>query len=226
MNLMKGLKKIDCYIIGAGGHARVVASIILGSEKKLSLVGFIDSIKKTQDEKIFDKPIIKPELFNALSKQNIGFIVGIGDNSLRKQQYIDWIKEGIIPIEAIHKNAIIDYTVEIGKGTVVAAGAILSTLCKIGQNTIINTGSIIDHETEIGSHSHVASGVSIAGRVKIGDETFIGIGANIKDSISIGNNVIIGAGAVVLKDIPDNSIAVGVPAKIIKRNYTLETESS
>ena len=63
---------------------------------------------------------------------------------------------------------------------------------------------------------HIMGAASIAGRVEIGDFSTVGTNATILPNLKIGKNVFIGAGAVVLHDVPDNSLLVGVPAKRIK----------
>lgn len=80
----------------------------------------------------------------------------------------------------------------------------------IGPNTLITT---VGHPlTPKGRREHLAQ----ASEIHIGDDVWIGGNATILPGITIGNNVVIGAGAVVTKDIPDNSLAVGVPARVIR----------
>jgi len=63
---------------------------------------------------------------------------------------------------------------------------------------------------------HIASGVVLAGRVTVGEQTFIGAGSIVKENITIGMNATVGAGSIVLADIPDNALAIGVPARVIE----------
>jgi UDP-perosamine 4-acetyltransferase len=95
-------------------------------------------------------------------------------------------------------------------------GAKISTGTTVGNNVIINTGAIIDHENEIEDHVHICPGCSLAGRVTVKRGTFIGIGSVVKEYVTIGENSVIGAGSVILEDIPDNVVAVGAPAKVVK----------
>ncbi len=67
----------------------------------------------------------------------------------------------------------------------------------------------------VGNFSHIAPGAVLAGNVKIGSSSFIGANSVVKNGIKIGDNAIIGAGAVVVKDVPDNSLVYGNPAKIV-----------
>ncbi len=204
-------------IIGCGGHARVILDI-LNYDRNIEVVALIDNVIPGSPEKIMGIPVygdhsVLPELFNTGVK---AVIIGIGKNNIRKE-YFEQIKNtGIVIINAIHPTANIAHNVKIGKGVVIAANATVSTNVEIGANTIINTGTIIEHEDIIESHVHISSGTVLAGRVKVKEGAFIGAGSVIKEYITIGKNVIIGAGSVVLKDIPDNTVAVGAPAKVIK----------
>jgi len=205
---------MDCYIWGAGGHARVVCSIIDTSEKELNVIGFVDYVKE-ENEEIFGRPILDPETMSDKETGNAA-IVGVGDNKKRQEKLEELKKSGFIPVNAIHKDALVSNTSQVGNGVVIASGAIISTLAKIGVNSIINTGAIIDHETIVGDHCHVAPGVNVAGKVTIGQGSFIGIGSSIIDGITIGDNVTIGAGTVITENVPSNTVVVGVPGRVLR----------
>ena len=108
----------------------------------------------------------------------------------------------IIPPEAIF-----DESVKIDEGTVIMQGSIINIDSSIGKNYIINTGAIIEHNCKIVFRARCISTCHLH---------FIGIGATIIQGIKIGENVTIGAGSVVIKNVPDNVIALGNPAKIVK----------
>lgn len=210
---------MKCVIIGAGGMAEVVLDI-LKYDKNIEVVGFIDNLIKHPTKKTVDGlPILgNNSVLPELMKKGIRHtVIAIGENYVRKD-FSDHIQEiGMELIRAIHPQSIIAHTSLLGRGVTIAAGTTICSHAKIGDNAIINTSSIIEHHTEIGRNAHIGPGVRIAGRTKIGDCTFIGIGATIIDNIRIGSNVVIGAGAIVTKDLPDNVVAVGVPAKIIRK---------
>lgn len=102
---------------------------------------------------------------------------------------------------------------------------------QIPVGTIIDEGFYIGHfgdivvnvKSKIGKNCNISQGVTIGqsnrgknkGYPTIGDNCYIGPGAKIIGNIKVGNNVVIGANAVVTKDIKENSVVVGIPAKII-----------
>lgn len=205
-------------IWGASGHAFVVYNI-LKNEKDSEIFGFIDDTLDKKDKLTFcELPVFgsKDGLSNLL-KEGVGYIIiAIGNCSARHELSRFAMDLGFRMITAIHPTAIVDESVIIGPGSMVIAGAILNPGVTIGSNVIINTGSKIDHGCNIGDSSHICPGVNLAGNVIVGSKTWIGIGSTVIENKNIGSNSVIGAGSVVVTDIPDNVLAYGVPAKIIK----------
>lgn len=195
-------------VFGSGGHARVVAEIILNN-KNLQLLGFIDPFTKNRQEKIFGRPI------RDNFPQAQGFVIGIGNNQIRLKRFKRMEKLGLKPITVIHPTANIAQDVTIGKGTIIAMGATIATGAKIGSNVIINSGAIVEHENKIEDNVHIAPGAALAGRVNVKSGAFIGLRTVVKEYVTIGKNTIVGAGAVVVKDVPDNITVVGIPARPI-----------
>lgn len=204
-------------IIGAGGHARVVYEI-LRHDNNMEIAAFVDNVVRGSEEKIMGIPVVGDHsILPKLIKEGIkGYIIGVGDNKIRMQHFNKILNMGLEPINAVHPTAHIAYNAKIGKGVVIATGATIATGVIIGNNTIINTGSIIEHEDIIEDHVHIAPGTVLAGRVTVKEGAFIGAGSVVKEYVTIGENATIGAGSVVLEDVPDNAVAVGAPAKVIK----------
>jgi sugar O-acyltransferase (sialic acid O-acetyltransferase NeuD family) len=205
----------EILIIGAGDHAKVVAEILSSSGKEIH--GFIDILDKKENvgKKILGYPVVDT-LSEIYKYSNKACIIAYGDVVKRKEifSFISGLEFDLV--NAIHPSAVISKTLQMGKGNSISAGVVVTVDVEIGDCNIINTGATIDHDVKLGSFININPGVHIAGRVRIGDLSVIGIGASIKDEVSIGKRVTVGAGAVVINDLPDNCVAVGVPAKIIK----------
>ena len=101
------------------------------------------------------------------------------------------------------------------------AGVVLQSGTKIGKHCIINTKASIDHDCIIDDFVHISPSVTLCGNIVVGEGTHVGAAATIIPNIKIGKWCVIGAGAVITKDVPDHSLVVGVPGKIIK---SLENE--
>ena len=206
------LKKV--VIIGAGGHAKVIADMIEKSGDEI--VGFLDDNKKKGTTIIKEYKVLGD--FNnrfplAIANSDYEFIIAIGDN--KKREEISH-SPNLKFYTAIHPSAQIGLDVEIKEGTVIMANACINSSAKIGKHCIINTGAIIEHDNIIEDFVHISPNVALGGTVKIGKNTHVGIGSIIKNNITICENCKIGAGAVVVKDIKEEGTYVGVPAKGIK----------
>jgi len=203
----------DYILIGGGGHARVVSSII-GAQKDAQLEGFFDSNLKLKFlDGIENLGIYTPEFSpNALA------IIAIGDNQIR-EQLAEIIKHTFGCL--VYPTAAIDRLCSLGGGTVVMHQAFIQRGAQVGKHGIINTASSIDHDCVLGDFVHIAPNAALCGGVHIGHGTLIGAGAIIIPDIKIGNRVTVGAGAVVTQDIPDGATVVGNPAKIIHANEEL-----
>lgn len=201
-------------IIGAGGHAKVIADVIEKSGDEI--VGFLDDNKEIGTTIINDYKVIG-DLNNrfamAVTKENLEFIIAIGDNKKREELSHS---PNLKFYTAIHPSAQMGLDVEIQEGTVIMANACINSSAKIGKHCIINTGAIIEHDNIIEDFVHISPNVALGGTVKIGKNTHIGIGSTIKNNITICKNCKIGAGAVVVKDIEEAGTYVGVPAKKYK----------
>lgn len=201
-------------IIGAGGHAKVIADII--EKCGDNLLGFLDDNKELGEKVIKEYKVIgKIENSKIMQKsnKNLYFIIGIGSNYVRESIYE---KYKLNYYTAIHPNSNIAIDVTIEEGTVVMANACINSNAKIGKNCIINTGAIIEHDNIIEDYVHVSPNATLCGTVKIGKYTHIGAGTTIKNNSTVIDNCIIGAGAVVLKNIEEKGTYVGVPVRKIK----------
>lgn len=141
-----------------------------------------------------------------------------GSNSNARASVSKWLKEkGLKPYSAIHPKAFVAANAIIGEAAQVMAHSSICAKAVIGDNCIVNTAASIDHECHIGNNVHIGPGATLAGCVTVNDNTFIGTNATVLPRIHIGKNVIVGAGAVVTKDVKDNTVVAGNPARVIEK---------
>jgi len=202
-------------ILGAGGHGKVVAEIAK-LMKQWDEIAFLDDnleLKEVNGYKVIGA-LRNYSLYR--DKYDFAF-VAIGNNKLRTDLINDIMELNIqIPV-LIHPFTSISCNTQIGAGTVVMAGAVINTNTSIGKGCIINTSSSVDHDCIIGDGVHISPGVNIGGTSSIGNNTWICIGANVANNINIGRSAIVAAGAAVVRDIDDDMLVGGVPAKYIKK---------
>jgi UDP-perosamine 4-acetyltransferase len=207
--------------LGAGGHAKVVLEILrlIGGYE---IVGLLDPKQELWGTEVLGVPVLGDDgLLSELYKENVkhAFIgLGtVGDTRPRRQLYEKACRYGFHIVRAIHPQAIVAASAEIGDGPTVMASAVVGTAVRLGGNVIVNTGAIIEHDCVIGEHVHIATGVRLASTVQVRTGVHIGVGATVRQGITIGTDVIVGAGAVVIRDVPPGVTVVGCPARILQR---------
>lgn len=202
-------------IVGAGGHACVVADALLPRR----VVGHL----RPSDSAIDRPDLLGPwlgddDMVPALADEGHSFVIGLGfvddSGALHRARLLSDLVGTSLEI-VVHSSAIVASTVVVGEGVFVAAGAVVGAGARLGRGTIVNSGAVVDHDCQLDSNVHVASGATLAGSVSVGSDSLIGLGASVRQGVSIGTGAVVGAGAVVVGDVPDGTTVVGVPARRI-----------
>ena len=144
------------------------------------------------------------------------FVLGLGGTHRRFEVATKLKRVGLKLSSVISSTAVVgSKDVELGVGINIMDFVFISDCVKIGEGSLINAYASIHHDSNIGIYCDISPRATLLGGSRVGDFSSIGAGAIVLPDISVGKNVIIGAGAVVTKNLPDNSKAYGVPAKII-----------
>ncbi len=199
-------------IIGAGGHGRVVADIAQKTANYEEIV-FLDDADISFSGK--HKVIGKIEAYKSCLNE-ADFFVALGDNELRKRVFNSLASQNANIPTFVHPNATVAEDVTLGKGTAVIAGAVINCGTVIGDAVIVNTCSSVDHDCVVGSYSHIAVGARITGEAKIGECVFVGANAVVVPDVFVCEGSVIGAGAVVIRNITEKGVYVGIPAELKK----------
>jgi len=200
-------------IWGTGGHAISVLDTALANH--IQEIVFVDTEAHAE---IFEGfPLISYEdlLNNSTTYQ---WVIAVGDNSTRQHMSLG-LSEAIPDIAfttLIHPSATVSSSAHVSPGTVILQGAIVGAKANIGRHCIINTGASMDHESRMGDFSSLAPRAVTGGRVTIGDRSAIGIGAAIRHGINVGHDAVVGSASYVHQDLPENVVAYGTPARIIR----------
>jgi sugar O-acyltransferase (sialic acid O-acetyltransferase NeuD family) len=185
-------------LVGAGGHASVVASTAATIGLTISAVALSDALA-TGLHFPGAKYFTDEELISQKNNQKFRLLNGIGKtikSDSRACVFNKFKSHGFEFQKLIHPFAYVDPSALLCEGVQVMAGAIVQNDCSIGENSIVNTKASVDHSCIIGSSSHIAPGAIICGDVSIGDNCFIGAGAIVTEGTKIANGIVVKAGRV------------------------------
>jgi len=194
-------------LYGASGHAKVVRDCVLANGTAVEAL-FDDN---TDIIKLEDIPVIG--FYRPDHKPNLPIIVTVGDNLVRKK-LVSKVKHAFA--QAIHPSAIVSTYAKVGEGSVIMPGAIVNAAAEVGKHCILNSSAIVEYDCILEDFVHLSPNVTLCAAVFVGEGTHIGAGATIIPNKRIGKWCVIGAGSVITQDIPDYSMVVGIPGKIIK----------
>jgi sugar O-acyltransferase (sialic acid O-acetyltransferase NeuD family) len=197
-------------IIGAGGHAQVVADILWRMRDvglDVTPVAYLDDNAALHGQIFLDVPVVGAvDQLGQIEHEAV--IVAIGNGRIRQRLFATLQQRGEQLIIARHPTAVIAPDVQIGSGTMICANVVVNTGAVIGQNVILNTACTIDHHNQIGDHAHIAPGVHLGGDVWVGEGALVGIGATVLPQCRIGRWATVGGGAVIVRDVAAGATAV------------------
>lgn len=199
-------------LIGGGGHAKVVIESLRASGKTVAVIVDADPTPR----EVLGVPVVGDDLaLPGLKAQGFSeLFVALGSNRLRQKLGVKARELGFTLVNAIHPSAVISPSARIGEGVAVMAGVAINADSRVDDLAIVNTGAIVDHDCHLGAACHLGPASALAGGVTIGERAFLGVGARAIPGVTIGADAIVGAGGVVVRDLPNAVLAVGVPAKI------------
>ena len=205
-------------ILGASGHAAVVAELIQMLDE-FELIGFVDDVLKGQ---LLGLPIVGAikDLAALCSDYNVqALALGIGDNFQRHAIFKEWM-HALDSIEwpaLVHPRALVSPSVKIGVGSQCLAFSSIGTNAQIGDACLVNTAAVVEHDGVLGPGASLGPSAVCGGNSSLGENSYLGMGALLRHGCPVGNNTVVGMGAVVTQAIPDNVLAYGNPAKVIRK---------
>jgi acetyltransferase EpsM len=207
-------------IVGAGGHARVVADLVRVAGV-FEIVAFVDELAEQRDGDMYlgARVYAGASGLDRARQKGIGYALpAFGDNLARLSCLERLHANGYEIISAVHPSAVVATDVAFGAGTVICASAVVGPAARLGEGCIVNTGATVDHDSVLGDGVHVEPGAHLGGTVRIGQASTIGIGAVVGKRLQVGAHTHVGAGAVVVRNLPDGVIVWGVPARVVREN--------
>ncbi len=211
--------KRDIVIIGSGGLAKEVRGVIGNCNRNQDRWNILGWVSKEAPGTLIDElPVLGDDDWLLGYDSPIDVAVSVGDGNLRKKIVLTLKENKNISFPTIiSPSAELAYSVRIGEGSIIMAKSVLTVDIEIGDFFVCNPACTVSHECKFKDYVTLNPGSNIAGNVSLGECVSIGIGASIIQGLSVGDHTMIGAGAVVINDIPSDSTAVGVPARVLEK---------
>jgi sugar O-acyltransferase (sialic acid O-acetyltransferase NeuD family) len=199
-------------LLGAGGHARVLAALARASGYKI--LGVCDPALGAKAVAIWEGLEVLGDdgAMERLAPDRVALMLGIGQQTtgnLRERLFTSWRERGYNFPTLVHPFAWVAPDVSLRPGVQVMAGAVIQPGCEVGENSIINTRASVDHDCRIGRNVHVAPGSTLCGSVRVDNSAFIGAGATITQGVCIGEGAVVGAGVTLVRDLAPNRTVIG-----------------
>lgn len=207
-------------VIGGGGFGREVLDVLRDqhraihgvvddepTDRKLELLGaqrvpFLGSVR---------------QLLNS-NPGEVEYLLGIGDGPIRRTLDAQLTRAGFEAATVVHSSASFGFDVLVGPGTVVCAGARLTTNIRLGRHVHVNLNATVGHDARLGSYVTLNPGAAVSGGVTIGEAALVGAKAFILQGVSVGEDSIVGAAAAAMKNVGARTTVAGVPARLLKNH--------
>lgn len=209
----------DVVIIGVGGLGRECSQWIEDVNAEcptFRALGFLDDDVRKHGTQSHDLDILGDADWLSGHSGQVAAIIGIG-NPVAKHKMVERVKAHVTSFPVLrHPRAVIGRYVELGEGSVICPGVVLTTDIRIGRFVTLNFDLTVGHDSTVGDYVTLAPGVHLSGYSKIGEGADLGAGVVTIPGVSVGAWTIVGAGASITRDLPAHCTAVGVPARVIK----------
>lgn len=204
----------DIIVVGASGFG--METLWLARRLGRNVIGFLDDTTEKQNKQILGVPVLGP-IDECGKYENNEFIVAIGSPRGRKSVVSRLLDYAVLEYATlIDPSAIVDKDVSVGEGSIICAGVICTVNVSIGKHTIVNLNSTIGHEVKVDDFVTIAPNVSISGNIYLRSLVEVGTGATLREKLEVGAGSVVGMGSVLTKNVDEEKVVVGNPARVIK----------
>jgi sugar O-acyltransferase (sialic acid O-acetyltransferase NeuD family) len=209
---------LPVIVIGAGGHAAVLADALLACGRRV--LGFTDADASRHGTTVCGLPVLGgDEALSVHDRAAIVLVNGLGDTGSaqsgaprrRVQAALEtqgWRFDGVR-----HPSAVVSPFAHVGRDAQLLAACVVQARALVGAACIVNTAAVVEHDVVLGDFGHVAPRAVVCGGACLGARCHVGAGAVLRQGVRVGDDMVIGAGAVVVNDFPESGVLVGVPAR-------------
>ncbi len=203
-------------VIGGGGHAREIIDVVEAInrvEPTFEFIGFAADGYYNEAEMSARGARYLGGVRESLKRVDAEYVIGIGSGEARR--VIDGLASsmGRDAASLVHPESSMGFGVELGPGTVITAGARLTTEVKLGRHVHVNVNCTVSHDVRLDDYVTLSPGVNVSGWVHLCELVTMGTGSSTIDRVEIGAATLVGAGATVTADLPPGVTAMGTPAR-------------
>lgn len=202
-------------IVGAGGHAKVVADALAGAGRRV--LGALDPSFNRGERALCGLPLLGDDSWlEGRRPGSLEAAVGVGANpdvAPRRRIQLRLKERGLRLPPVVAPSASVSLSATLGEGAQVLTRAVVHPEARVGEGAVVNTAAVVEHDVVMGAFSFAAPGAVLCGNVKLGDGAFVGAAAVVLPGVSVGAGAVVGAGSVVLRDVPAGARVAGNPAR-------------
>lgn len=211
-------------VLGAGGNCRDIVDAMLDVNRDEATqifepLGYLDDDPEKLGMRLGGVEVLGP-ISLARQRPDCWFVDGLNGTELTKRKkdilaVLDLPRERYSTI--VHPSAVVSTMAMIGAGTVLLHGTSVSSNARIGDHVMMLANAVVSHDGIVDDYCYLTPGATLAGYVHLEESVFVGIRAAVLPRVTIGARSVIGAGSVVLRDVPPDCVAAGVPARVLER---------
>lgn len=204
------------YIYGAGGFGvetlEICLSAMAAGQTPNRRLRFI--VDNSSEKEVLGYPVV--ELSDC--QQGALVTIAVGEPAARSKLAEKVAAAGLRLTSAIAPSAVISPSATIEEGVIIAPLCSVQARAFIGCNVAVNTMAIVGHDVQVAEDAVISAMVNLGGAVKVGQRAYVGMGAIIREKLTVGADSIVSMGSVVHRDVPEEVIAMGDPARVVRRN--------
>lgn len=211
--------RLPLIIVGAGGHAAVVADALLAAGEHV--LGCTDPDRARHGTVVCGLPVLGDDdaVLEFRAPDSVRLVNGIGGvrhTAARFAAQRRLEQRGWRFTLVRHPTAVVSRFARIAESAQLMAGCIVQAGADVGDGCIVNTAAVVEHDVQLGAWCHVAPRALLCGSVSVGARSHIGAGAVVIQGLQLGDDTVVGAGAVVIRDFGGQGVLVGAPARQVR----------